>query len=73
VTRVVDGDPVILEGIGRARLIGVDTPETVHPQKQVEFIGKEASEFTRSCLEGRRVRVEYDWQRQDRHGRALVP
>jgi micrococcal nuclease len=36
VTRVIDGDTVVLEAIGRARLIGVDTPETVHPQKQVE-------------------------------------
>jgi endonuclease YncB( thermonuclease family) len=26
VTRVVDGDTVVLAGIGRSRLIGVDTP-----------------------------------------------
>src|SRR4051794_2629039 len=35
VQRVVDGDTVILETIGRVRLIGVDTPESVHPRKPV--------------------------------------
>jgi hypothetical protein len=28
VTRVIDGDTVVVEGIGTVRLIGVDTPET---------------------------------------------
>ncbi len=53
-------------------LIGVDTPETVHPQKPVEAFGKEASEFTRNHLEGKTVRVEYDQEKQDRYSRALV-
>ncbi len=34
VTRVVDGDTVILSGVGRSRLIGVDTPE-VHGRRRV--------------------------------------
>jgi endonuclease YncB( thermonuclease family) len=29
VERVVDGDTVVLRDIGKARLIGIDTPETV--------------------------------------------
>jgi len=45
VTRVVDGDTIILNGGERVRLIGVDTPETVHPNKPVERYGKEASAF----------------------------
>ena len=72
VIRVVDGDTVILDRIGRARLIGVDTPETVHPQKPVQFFGKEASNYTRSQLEGKTVIVEYDWQKKDRYNRTLV-
>lgn len=72
VTRVVDGDTVILEKIGRVRLIGVDTPETVHPQQPVEHFGKEASNFTKRMLEGRDVQVEFGWQRRDRHGRTLA-
>jgi hypothetical protein len=31
VTRVVDGDTIVVAGIGTVRLIGVDTPETVRP------------------------------------------
>ena len=39
VTRVIDGDTLVVDIAGqeeRVRLIGVDTPETVHPQKPVE-------------------------------------
>jgi micrococcal nuclease len=72
VTRVVDGDTIILNGNERVRLIGVDTPETVHPQKPVEYYGKEASAFTKRLCEGKSVRLEYDWQRKDRYGRTLA-
>ncbi len=37
VTRVIDGDTLVLNGGERVRLIGVDTPETVHPTKPVEY------------------------------------
>ncbi len=53
VTRVIDGDTLILDGGGRVRLIGVDTPETVHPTKPVEFFGREASAFTKRMVEGK--------------------
>ena len=72
VERVVDGDTIIVEGAGSVRLIGVDTPETVHPNRPVEFFGKEASAFTKRLLEGKRVRLEYDQERADRYGRTLA-
>lgn len=56
----------------RIRLIGVDTPETVHPNKPVEYFGKEASAFTKREIEGRKVRLEYDWEKKDRYGRTLA-
>ncbi len=71
-TRVVDGDTIVVKGIGKVRLIGVDTPETVHPRKPVEYFGKEASNFTKKMVEGKKVRLEYDWQRKDRYGRVLA-
>ena len=81
VARVVDGDTLVVapnpnpassEG-DRIRLIGVDTPETVHPNRSVERFGKEASEFTRRLVEGRRVRLVFDpAERQDRYGRTLA-
>ena len=74
VTRVIDGDTIVLDGDERVRLIGVDTPETVHPQKPVEYFGKEASAFTRRMVEGDRVRLEYEqgMPREDRYGRTLA-
>jgi len=71
VTRVVDGDTIVVAGVGTVRLIGVDTPETVDPRKPVQFFGKEASEFTRRMAEGKVVRLEYDAQRTDRYQRVL--
>jgi micrococcal nuclease len=64
-TRVIDGDTIILGNGERVRLIGVDTPETKHPQKPVEYYGKEASAFTKSMVEGKEVRLEYDVQVQN--------
>jgi len=73
---VVDGDTLKVELAGtieRVRLIGVDTPETVHPQKPVEYFGKEASEYTRRLAEGQLVRLERDPSNadRDRYGRLL--
>jgi len=72
VTRVVDGDTMVLDGGEKVRLIGVDTPETVHPNKPVERFGKEASAFTTRMAEGKHVRLEYDQERRDRYGRTLA-
>ena len=72
VTRVVDGDTIVLERIGKVRLIGVDTPETVDPRRPVQRFGRAASDFTKRTVEGKRVRVEYDWNRQDKYKRTLA-
>lgn len=72
VERVVDGDTIIVGGVGRVRLIGVDTPESVDPRRPVEFFGKEASAFTTRLVEGKRVRLAFDWERTDRYGRTLA-
>ncbi len=60
VQRVVDGDTLLLGTGERIRLIGVNTPETVHPKKAVEAFGKEASAFTKRIVEGKLVRLEFD-------------
>jgi micrococcal nuclease len=72
VTRVIDGDTVVVEGTGTVRLIGVDTPETVDPREPIQYFGKEASDFTTQLATGRRVRLEFDQDRTDRYGRTLA-
>jgi micrococcal nuclease len=70
VVRVVDGDTVVLSGgIGKSRLIGVDTPEVYGG---VECYGREASAFAKRLLTGARVRVRRQAEPTDRYGRALV-
>ena len=75
VTRVVDGDTAVITVDGaerRVRFLGVDTPETVHPNKPVQFYGPEASSFTKTSLTGKRVWLEYDKSPQDRYSRHLA-
>jgi micrococcal nuclease len=72
VTRVVDGDTIHVEGVGSVRLIGIDTPETVDPRKPVEFFAKEAGAFTNRMVQGKVVRLEFDFQRKDKYDRTLA-
>jgi micrococcal nuclease len=72
VTRAVDGDTIVLADKERVRLIGVDTPELHHPRKPVQYYAEEAYRFTQRIVEGKKVRLEYDWQRRDRYGRLLA-
>lgn len=75
VTKHVDGDTVhVTTEDGeelKIRMIGVDTPETVHPSKPVEFYGKEASLFTEEKIFEETVYLEKDVSDNDKYGRAL--
>jgi len=77
VTATVDGDTVDLRfadgHTDRARLLGVDTPETVHPDRPVDCFGPEASAQTDALLPaGTPVLVQRDAEARDRYGRLLV-
>lgn len=75
VVEVTDGDTFVINLNGvkeKIRLIGVNTPETVHPTKGAEPYGKEASDFTKSCLSGKKVSIELDIQERDTYGRILA-
>ena len=69
VERVVDGDTLVLEGVGKTRLIGVDTPEVFGG---VECFGRQASAYARRQLAGRGVRYTVGREERDRYGRVLV-
>ena len=70
VERVSDGDTVVLAGLGRSRLIGIDTPEVFGPD---ECFGRRASAYVKRLLpEGTRVRYRLGVEERDRYGRPLV-
>lgn len=75
VVRVVDGDTVILNIDGnktRIRLIGVDTPESVaHDKSKNVKEGKIASDYTKKLLTNKKVRLEYDNEKEDIYHRKL--
>jgi micrococcal nuclease len=72
VKRVVDGDTVLLENGERVRLLGVNAPR--HSKTTIESFGKEATEFTKSMVEGKLVRLEFDpyTSRRDKSSRTLA-
>ena len=76
VLRVIDGDTLEVSIDGKTekiRLIGIDTPETVHPYKPVECFGKEASNKAKELLLNQEVRLEVDSTQgdADKYGRLL--
>lgn len=72
VERVVDGDTLLLEDGTRVRLLGVDTPETKHPDRPPEPLGPQATAFTQRHVEGRAVTLRFDRERRDRYHRVLA-
>lgn len=74
IVAVTDGDTVTARIGGKdynVRMIGVDTPETIHPSKPVAFYGKEASDFTKKNLTGKTVYLEKDVSERDKYNRVL--
>lgn len=76
VVRVVDGDTVVLNIEGKnekVRLIGIDAPESVHPdsRKNTEE-GRKASEYLAGLLDGESVYMTLDAEETDSYGRILA-
>ncbi len=66
VTRVIDGDTVILEDGRHVRYIGMDTPERGYP-----YYG-EAKKENERLVKGKKVGLEYDVGKTDKYGRTLA-
>jgi micrococcal nuclease len=70
VVRVVDGDTVVLSGVGKVRLIGIDTPEVYGEH---ECFGEQASAYAERVLApGTKVSYRIGVEERDRYGRALA-
>ena len=71
VQSVNDGDTILLKSGEAVRYLGIDTPETHHPTIGEECGGKEATDFNKRLLEGKRVRLLKDISETDHYGRLL--
>ena len=75
VQAVIDGDTLLLRHDGdskKVRIPGIDTPETVHTEMGVQAYAPKASKLMKELLDGQEVRVVFDKQRKDIHGRTLA-
>jgi micrococcal nuclease len=69
VEKVIDGDTIkvlINSKEDAVRLIGIDAPETVDPEKPAQCFGKEASEKAKEILTGKTIILESDPTQGDR-------
>ncbi len=76
VVRFSDGDTITVDMNGKEetiRMIGVDTPETHHPELPVQCYGPAASAYTKDLIGEQKVRLEADPtnQNRDRYDRLL--
>ncbi len=75
VVRVIDGDTIEISFKGKdekLRFIGINTPETRHPEKGAEPYGFEAAEYTKKLLDNQPVRIKFDIEQRDKYGRLLA-
>ena len=76
VTHVYDGDTIRVKSgdgaVRRVRLIGVDTPERDDRRENERYWAQMATRFAVYRLLDKHVRLSYDWEREDRFGRALA-
>ena len=77
-SKCVDGDTikVLLDNKEyTVRMIAIDTPESVHPTKGVEYYGKEASDYTcEKITNAKKIELEYDdnSEKMDKYDRLLA-
>ncbi|MFJ8244177.1 thermonuclease family protein [Peribacillus asahii] len=77
IVKVVDGDTMKIKlpngNEETVRLLLIDTPETVHPSKDVQPFGPEASQFSKELMPpGSKVEVETGISERDKYGRLLA-
>jgi micrococcal nuclease len=77
-SKCVDGDTakfIINNEEKIVRFLAIDTPESVHPDKEEEPFAKEASEYTCNVLKNaKEIYLEYDGNsdKEDKYGRVLA-
>ena len=85
VSWIYDGDTIKVDGIGKVRLIGIDSPEKNDSERDAYYlrqqqikrktlrqIARQAFSFNIQQVNNRRVTLEFDQERTDNYGRTLA-
>lgn len=81
---IYDGDTLKVAGVGKVRLLGIDTPEREASDrdrffvklggngKRLRRIAGEALRFNIETVKGKEVRLAFDREKRDHYGRLLA-
>ena len=69
---VVDGDTIVVDEDIKVRLVGVNTPEMGYANRRQEPFAKQAKNKLKVILGKGKVQLEFDREKQDKHGRVLA-
>ena len=85
VSWIYDGDTLEIAGVGKVRLLGIDTPEGKDSERdsfyakqfglnsqQLRRISRQAKNFTNKTTKGVQVRLVTETVERDKHGRLLA-
>ncbi|HBA54009.1 MAG TPA: hypothetical protein DCZ04_06030 [Syntrophorhabdus aromaticivorans] len=72
VKKVIDGDTIQLESGETVRYIGVDAPELYVKEGGGEFFAREAARYNKKLVFLKKVKLEFDAEKKDSHGRLLA-
>ena len=72
VKQVYDGDTVALSTGEQVRYLGMDAPEIDHRGGKSDFMAHEARQLNATLVQGKQIRLEFDQEKKDRHGRFLA-
>jgi endonuclease YncB( thermonuclease family) len=72
VSKVIDGDTLILSSGQHVRLLGINAPELTRKNRQGEAGGYDAYIWLEKQVEKKSVALEFDQQHQDKYGRQLA-
>jgi endonuclease YncB( thermonuclease family) len=72
VTKVLDGDTVVLDSGDTVRYLGVEAPHLKKSEGGSQFYSREALRFNKSLVLLKKVRLEFEGPRKDEQGRLLA-
>ena len=72
VSKVIDGDTIVLDTGETVRYLGIDAPELDKQKGGPAFYAKEATKINKQLVLLKKVQLEFDVEKKDAYGRLLA-